>query len=838
MNPLEPVNVVVSQDFFPKVGGAHLFLYEVYRRWRSPVTVLTRSYAPEHSDAQAVFDARDHGALRIVRADMAIEDIDLTSGACRARIRKAAALVRSIGGGAPTTVHCLRAFPEGLIGLAARIRRPLSTRLVVFAHGEEVLVAQSSRQLRWIARLVYRFADVVIANSRNTEALVKALAPSARVVCVHPGVDPGAYVRPRSELDEVRRSWGWPDDTIVLSTVARMEERKNQSGVIAALAALRAEGLPLAYVCAGDGEERAKLQQLAADLGVAPWVRFPGTLSDEEKIRTFAACDLHVMPSVRAGAMIEGFGIVFLEAAAAGVPSICGNVGGQAEAVADEETGLVVDGANPAHLRGAIRRLAIDSGSRARMGQAAALRARAFDWANVSVAIASAASPSSNDAEKASGARGNRFWWFALLGLLSSGLVFAGAGFYYGLRPAQLLSQTLRVLLTPMYAAVYDSDRANAAALSHRYWVGDPRAGSAMPQESWKRLEGRLPGFSVTSFESSPGPGPDIPFVYEQPSARYLSDLRTHFELDSLVAAEPDEYQSMLRLANWLGTRWDHGTDTVPGGTKVCEPVEVIEDGEGGARYWCEIAARTTVQAATSLGWPARLITASRDGYTWEHAVAELWSNQFDKWFVVDTDFNVVYEHEGVPLSAFELSQQGEELRRNHTLTVRRFAPPKPSLPLKDMVPFYEYVHVDMRNDWCSRPLPRASPAGGDRATWWSARPTLPRVLTANVRVDDPAVFDWKLNHVALYASSSSRLAGGKLLLGIGLSSYSPTFRAFEVRVDGGKWQQTGSVHNFVLAPGAHTIEARVLTESHYPGRVSQAQFSYAPRASLQLTNR
>ena len=71
-------------------------------------------------------------------------------------------------------------------------------------------------------------------------------------------------------------------------------------------------------------------------------MRFTGAVSDAEKKLIFAACDIHAMPSVQLGEMIEGFGIVFLEAAAAGKPSICGNIGGQAEAVLDGRTGLVV----------------------------------------------------------------------------------------------------------------------------------------------------------------------------------------------------------------------------------------------------------------------------------------------------------------------------------------------------------------------------------------------------------------------------------------------------------------------------------------------------------------
>ncbi len=101
-------------------------------------------------------------------------------------------------------------------------------------------------------------------------------------------------------------------------------------------------------------------------------MRFTGAVSDAEKKLIFAACDIHAMPSVQLGEMIEGFGIVFLEAAAAGKPSICGNIGGQAEAVLDGRTGLVVDGADLDRVADALRSLVRDRALRQRLGRAGA----------------------------------------------------------------------------------------------------------------------------------------------------------------------------------------------------------------------------------------------------------------------------------------------------------------------------------------------------------------------------------------------------------------------------------------------------------------------------------
>lgn len=388
------MHVVISTDFFPKLGGAHLWLYEVYRRWPCKVTLVTTNYAqcPEYTRAQQSFDSQHHGAIYIVRAGFPFQDHTLFDW--RYLQHYAAVLIRinRLVSNSFTYFHCCRAVPEGLLGLVLKRLRPRFSKLVTYAHGEEILAAQTSRQLKYMAYLTYRASDLIIANSKHTKRLVTNIYPRANVVCIHPGVDAAAFGEAKADSAAFREQCGWPAQTIVVSTVARMEPRKNHAMVIRALAELRREGMPLAYVCGGDGEERNKLVALAKDLGLAEWVRFTGTISDQDKIAIYAASDIYAMPSIQCGAMIEGFGIVFLEASAAGIPSIAGNTGGQSEAVLDGVTGLVVNGTNLEDVKMAIRVLATDKLRREQMGRAGIQWALDHDWSNVAAQICSAVS--------------------------------------------------------------------------------------------------------------------------------------------------------------------------------------------------------------------------------------------------------------------------------------------------------------------------------------------------------------------------------------------------------------------------------------------------------------
>jgi phosphatidylinositol alpha-1,6-mannosyltransferase len=379
-------DIVISQDFLPDIGGAHTWLYEVYKRWPSKVMIVAAAAEcdREKQSKQAAFDREEHGNLVIRRGPIGIQDINLASiGFLKRAIRAYRYLARQALADR-CRFHCLRAFPEGILALMCKCIGGGNHSIVCYAHGEEILVAGTSHQLSAMARWVYARSDAIIANSRNTKALVTGLCSAARVACVHPGVDRSFFLGGRTGARErIREHHGWSGDAFVLFSIARMEPRKNQATVIQAVASLRAMGYDVRYICAGGGETRGALESLTGDLMVKGSVVFPGQISDAEKREYFHAADAHILISVQHGAMIEGFGIVFIEAAAMGLPSIAGNSGGQTEAVLDGRTGLVVDGTSLEQVTLAIGRLADDHGLRRRLGVEAKAWAAQFEWDRV-----------------------------------------------------------------------------------------------------------------------------------------------------------------------------------------------------------------------------------------------------------------------------------------------------------------------------------------------------------------------------------------------------------------------------------------------------------------------
>ena len=162
----------------------------------------------------------------------------------------------------------------------------------------------------------------------------------------------------------------------LLAAIGRLEPRKGFDKVIAALPELAQRFPDVMLAIGGDGPDRARLEALAQAKGVGDRVKLLGRVDDAMRTALLASADLFVMPTRRVGRSVEGYGIVYAEAAWYGVPSVAGAEGGGAEAVVDGETGCVVAGDDEAAVLRGIERLLSDDTLRKRMGEAAQRRVR------------------------------------------------------------------------------------------------------------------------------------------------------------------------------------------------------------------------------------------------------------------------------------------------------------------------------------------------------------------------------------------------------------------------------------------------------------------------------
>ena len=366
--------LVITELFLPTKGGTAVWFDEVYRRLGGKQIHIVTADVPgaaehdrDHPNVVHRLSLRRHWWLRPESLGIYLKFLAASLGAAfRHRF---------------DAVHAGRVLPEGLVGwLVARlIRRPL----VVYSHGEELTTWRQPAKLRAM-RWTYRHADLVIANSEFTIQELRKLGVAMRnIVLVNPGVDLTRF-RPDLPHDDLRQALRLaPGDKLIVS-VGRLSRRKGFDQVVRAMPLLRKRGLSVHYAVIGVGEDRDHLQGLAAALGIGDRVHLVGHVSQSDLPRWYNAADVVAMPNREIEGDTEGFGMVFLEAAACGKPTIAGNAGGTGSAVIDGVTGLRVDGSSTDAVAKALQRILAEPGLADRLGRMGQRRAvEQFSWQQV-----------------------------------------------------------------------------------------------------------------------------------------------------------------------------------------------------------------------------------------------------------------------------------------------------------------------------------------------------------------------------------------------------------------------------------------------------------------------
>jgi phosphatidyl-myo-inositol dimannoside synthase len=353
-----PKTLIVTNDFPPRTGGIQSCVHAL--AMRMPAVVV---YAPAWEGASAYDRTLPFPVVRHPTSLM----LPLPSVRDRAARLLAEHGCNSVLFGA--------AAPLGL--LAPALRKAGARRLVALTHGHEAGWAA----LPGARGALRRIGDSVDALTYLTEyfrlRLARALSPAAaaRMMRLAPGVDTATF-HPGAGGGAIRERLGLADRPIVVC-VSRLVTRKGQDTLIRAWPQVCAAGgvLPV-LLLVGGGRAAGRLQRLARQLGVAETVIFAGEVPQQELPAYYDAANIFAMPCrTRLGGLdVEGFGAVYLEAAATGLPVIAGNSGGAPDAVRDGETGYVVPGGDVTALTHRLNQLLSDPEAAKAMG------AKGRDW--------------------------------------------------------------------------------------------------------------------------------------------------------------------------------------------------------------------------------------------------------------------------------------------------------------------------------------------------------------------------------------------------------------------------------------------------------------------------
>jgi len=350
-------HLLVTNDFPPKIGGIQSLLWEWWRRLPpDSFAVLTSPY-----EGAAEFDAAQPFHIERTREPVLLPHPWM--------VRRIDEMAKRVGA---DLVVLDPAVPLGLVGPSVKL--PYD----VVLHGAEVTVPGrlpvSKQTLAYVLR---RARHIVAAGGYPAAEAEHAAGRSLPITVVPPGVDVERF-HPLTDAERraARASFGLPADAELIVGISRLVPRKGFDVAIKAAAALRARRPNLLLAIAGGGRDDQRLRGLAAETG-AP-VRFLGRVPNEQLASLYGCADLYAMLCRNrwGGLEQEGFGIVFVEAAACGVAQVAGASGGAAEAVADGETGLVIDRPDDVHAVAAAFAALLDDPERRRaMGEASRKRA-------------------------------------------------------------------------------------------------------------------------------------------------------------------------------------------------------------------------------------------------------------------------------------------------------------------------------------------------------------------------------------------------------------------------------------------------------------------------------
>ncbi|HEY1847815.1 MAG TPA: glycosyltransferase family 4 protein [Opitutaceae bacterium] len=356
---------LITHEFYPVSGGIATFAEEIAKASASlgyDVEVWAQS-APPHAEKKWPF--------RIRRLPLKGSH-DLI---CQFRL--ACQLVASRRQLRHATVYLPEPGPMLTMMLLQFFKAFRPKRLVLTFHGSEILRFAKSPLRRWLAgRLIGHATRVSTLTTYTQELLLERFPEAADKIILTPGAlrTDFAVVPAREERAK--------DKTVIL-TVGRLHPRKGQIETLQALQMLPEEvrGRIEYWIVGGctKGNYEDRLRALATQ-DSALTVRFFGNIPDAELAQVYDRADVFALTSVHHGDSVEGFGLVYLEAAAHTLPIVAHRVGGVSEAVRDGVTGLLVTPDRPAELAAAFEKLIHDGDLRRRLGEAGRVWAARNCW--------------------------------------------------------------------------------------------------------------------------------------------------------------------------------------------------------------------------------------------------------------------------------------------------------------------------------------------------------------------------------------------------------------------------------------------------------------------------
>lgn len=363
--------LIPAFDYKPQNGGVATYAYELaseLKRQKHDVLVL----APNQPDDKDFDKATDINTVRYTAPKKAL----LAFKTIESIILKHTLQFK------PDVIFCPLWFPDAACSHLALKALP-KTQLFIAAHGTEISATHSSTLqalrsllLSRLKRKTFHAAKKIFAVSQNTKNMIIDQYPELlqKTIVVSNGVNLDIY----QKLEPTQRTTDFPQ----LLTVSRLIPSKGIDSVLYSLPDVIKKYPKLKYTIVGSGPDKERLQDLIQKLKLENHAELAGFKKQEELIHLYSSHDLFILLSKSSPPHIEGFGLVFLEAAACGIPSLGSRSGGIPDAVIDGQTGWLVDTQNTQDVTNKLLEILKDREHLKSMGQSAWENAQLKTWRN------------------------------------------------------------------------------------------------------------------------------------------------------------------------------------------------------------------------------------------------------------------------------------------------------------------------------------------------------------------------------------------------------------------------------------------------------------------------
>lgn len=362
--------LLVTWNYPPKIGGMEKLLSQLVQNLRpyANVHVIAPYANPDHSDiAQEKITRPNRDGLVWFALYAFWEGFRLLRSGSHDVILGGSALVTPI-------VY--------LLG------KPFRVPSVVYVHGLDLIYSRPIYQ--WMIRHVLPRCDRVFANSHASkqEALHRGVSAGS-ISVLHPGLD-FSELRTIPDTDGIEKKHDI-DGRLTLFSAGRLAKRKGLVEFVSnSLPAIVDKHPNVIFIIAGGNpslslthreDTKAKIQAEVRRLGLEDHVRLLGWIDRQDLINLYHACDIFVLPAIQVPGDMEGFGIVLIEASAAGKPVVSTKLGGITDAVVDGKSGILVEAGRWDELADAISKLLENESLRREMGQFGRERVKdELDW--------------------------------------------------------------------------------------------------------------------------------------------------------------------------------------------------------------------------------------------------------------------------------------------------------------------------------------------------------------------------------------------------------------------------------------------------------------------------